>query len=95
MKKIEIVDTKEGGKITIASDRVTVKIAPNDPNREFIANLAEKCKDVNFHQTLRGKLNQFAIDAGYILLSSGNSNGNKKVLGVLYINETPVRFEER
>jgi len=95
-KKIEIVPTRDGGshsKITIAADRITIKISPIDPNREFLTKLGSMCSSINLTQTGRGVLDQVAIDRGSVILYTQDRRKNRHALGCLYFNEESVRFE--
>jgi len=93
-KLIEVVDTDSNtSKLTIAADRVTVKCGKDDVDRDFLAALAGRCANVVLPQTGRAKITVKDVEWGSVPLYTQDRRGNKRVLGRLYFNEEPVRFE--
>lgn len=92
-KNIQLMCDYDGAsKITIAKDRVTVKVNLFDPNQAFLQALPYRCAHVEVPQTGRGKLSQIDLDRGIIVLYSKSRNGTNKIVGYLHVNEEPVRF---
>jgi hypothetical protein len=94
IKNIQLMCDYDGAsKITIAKDRVTVKVNLFDPNQAFLQALPYRCAHIEVPQTGRGKLNQVNLDRGVIVLYTKSKNtGSMKVVGYLHVNEEPVRF---
>jgi len=93
-KRVEIVKTTGSyNKFTLAHDRVTVKIVPNEPNEEFLKKLAHRCADLEVPQTGRNSIDQTDIEHGYLVLYTQNRRKNRRMLGRIIFNEDPVKFE--